>query len=127
MPADRKRLEQALLNLMLNAAEAMPAGGTLTLRTRALDDDRVEIEVRDTGVGIPAGELEKVTLPFYSTKPSGTGLGLPLVARVAAAHGGTLVVESEPGRGTVVRMRLPVRDEASRSLEASWQTQESSS
>ena len=127
VPADRKRLEQALLNLMLNAAEAMPAGGTLTLRTRALDDDRVEIEVRDTGVGIPAGELEKVTLPFYSTKPSGTGLGLPLVARVAAAHGGTLVVESEPRRGTVVRMRLPVRDEASRSLEASWQTQESSS
>jgi signal transduction histidine kinase len=126
VPADRKRLEQAVLNLVLNAVEAMPKGGTLTLRTRGEGADLVEIEVQDTGVGIPAGELEKITLPFYSTKPSGTGLGLPLVARVVAAHGGMLLVESEPGRGTRVRVRLPARGVPVRMTEAaSWQTQES--
>lgn len=126
VPADRRRLEQAVLNLVLNAVEAMPAGGTLTLRTRCVSADCVEFEVQDTGVGIPAGELEKITLPFYSTKPSGTGLGLPLVARVVAAHGGTLAVESEPGRGTTIRVQLPVREVPGRLMEAaSWQTQES--
>lgn len=126
VPADRKRLEQAVLNLVLNAVEAMPKGGTLTLRTRCEGADLIEIEVQDTGVGIPAGELEKITLPFYSTKPSGTGLGLPLVTRVVAAHGGALLVESEPGKGTRVRVRLPVRGVPVRMTEAaSWQTQES--
>lgn len=126
--ADRKRLEHALQNLMLNGLEAMSSGGQLTLRTTALPADWVEIEVRDTGVGIPPGELEKITLPFYSTKPSGTGLGLPLVTRVIAAHEGTLALESEPGKGTTVRVRLRSGAQPGRLMEAaSWQTRESSS
>jgi signal transduction histidine kinase len=128
LSGDRKRLEQAILNLVLNGLEAMPGGGRLTLRTHQLPPDRVEIEVQDTGVGIPAGELEKITLPFYSTKPSGTGLGLPLVTRVIAAHEGTLALESEPGKGTTVRVRLRARAQPGRLMEAaSWQTRESSS
>jgi two-component system sensor histidine kinase AtoS len=88
----------------------------------------VEIEIRDTGIGIPAGELEKITLPFYSTKPSGTGLGLPLVTRVVAAHEGTLMLESEPGKGTTVRVRLRSGAEPGQLMEAAtWQTRESSS
>jgi signal transduction histidine kinase len=126
--ADRKRLEQAITNLVLNGLEAMPGGGQLTVRTTVLGPDRVEIEVRDTGVGIPAAELERIILPFYSTKPSGTGLGLPLVTRVVAAHEGTLALESEPGKGTTVRVRLRTGRQPGRLMEAAtWQTRESSS
>lgn len=125
---DRKRLEQAISNLVLNGLEAMAGGGQLTIRTALLPPDRVEIEVRDTGVGIPPAELEKITLPFYSTKPAGTGLGLPLVTRVVAAHEGTLSLESEPGKGTTVRVRLRAGSQPGGIMEAaSWQTRESSS
>lgn len=126
--ADRKRLEQALLNLLLNGVEAMPQGGRLVLRTACVQPDWVDVEIVDSGVGIAAAELERITLPFYSTKPTGTGLGLPLVTRVIAAHGGSLAFESEPGKGTTVRVRLRTRAEPGRQLEAAtWQTQESSS
>jgi signal transduction histidine kinase len=104
---DGRRLEQAAANLLLNAAEAMPGGGTLVLRM-GRGVDTVWFEVEDTGPGIPEGELEKVMLPFYSTKPSGTGLGLPLVARVVAAHEGRLAVDSRPGEGTRIRVELPL-------------------
>ena len=103
---DRHRLEQAVLNVMLNAMEAMEGTGTLTVALRP-GGAGVEIEFRDTGPGIPEEEIQKIVLPFYSTKPAGTGLGLPLVGRVVAAHGGTLDIESEPGHGTVVRISLP--------------------
>ena len=126
--ADRKRLEQALLNLMLNGVEAMPQGGQLVLRTAAVPAGWVDVEVVDSGVGIPAAELERITLPFYSTKPTGTGLGLPLVNRVIAAHGGSLAFDSQPGRGTTVRVRLETLEESDSLMEAAtWQTQESSS
>jgi signal transduction histidine kinase len=103
---DAQRIEQVVLNFLLNAAEAMPEGGTLTvrLRTRA---GRVQLEFADTGVGIPAEEVEKVFLPFYSTKPTGTGLGLSLAARIISAHQGSVRIESEPGKGTTIRMELP--------------------
>jgi signal transduction histidine kinase len=104
---DARRLEQVVVNLMLNAAEAMPGAGTLTLRL-GRTDDHAWIEVGDTGVGIPEAEVEKVLLPFYSTKPAGTGLGLPLVARVVAAHGGRIGIDSELGAGTRVRVELPL-------------------
>jgi signal transduction histidine kinase len=103
---DRHRLEQAVLNVMLNAMEAMDEGDTLTVTIGSIDD-RVLLEFRDTGPGIPQAEIEKVVLPFYSTKPAGTGLGLPLVARVVAAHRGELDIRSEPGAGTTVRILLP--------------------
>ncbi len=103
---DQHRLEQAVLNLLLNAMEAMESGGVLTVVVRP-EGGRAAIEVRDTGPGIAAEETEKVILPFYSTKPGGTGLGLPLVARVVAAHEGTLEIESAQGKGTTVRITLP--------------------
>jgi signal transduction histidine kinase len=104
---DAKRLEQVVLNLMLNGAEAMHGAGTLTVRLREAGD-AATLEVEDTGGGIPQSEIERVMLPFYSTKPSGTGLGLPLVARIVAAHQGRIDLDSEPGRGTVVRIELPL-------------------
>jgi two-component system, NtrC family, sensor kinase len=103
---DRHRIEQAVLNVMLNAVEAMDAGGVVTVTVRPAGE-AVELEFRDTGPGIPESEIEKVILPFYSTKPAGTGLGLPLVARVVAAHRGELDIQSEPGVGTTVRIVLP--------------------
>jgi signal transduction histidine kinase len=125
--ADRKRLEQALLNLLLNGAEAMHGAGRLVLRTIGTDPEHVVIEIVDSGVGIPQAELERITLPFYSTKPTGTGLGLPLVTRVIAAHGGSLAFESEPGLGTTVRVRLETRDDPVPLMEATCQTPEFSS
>jgi signal transduction histidine kinase len=104
---DPRRLEQVVLNLMLNAAEAMHGGGTLTLRLTQ-HEDVAHLVVGDTGVGIPQAEIDRVMLPFYSTKPSGTGLGLPLVARIVAAHQGRIHIESEPGRGTRVSIELPL-------------------
>jgi signal transduction histidine kinase len=106
---DARRLEQVVVNLMLNAAEAMTQGGTLTLRLDRTDD-RAVIEIADTGAGIPEAEIEKILLPFYSTKPAGTGLGLPLVARVVAAHDGRISIESEVGSGTCVRIELPAAE-----------------
>jgi signal transduction histidine kinase len=110
---DRHRIEQAVLNVMLNAMEAMESGGVLSIGIRPAGA-RVTLEFRDTGPGIPEAEIEKVVLPFYSTKPAGTGLGLPLVARVVAAHHGELDIRSEPGAGTTVRITLPVAPSADR-------------
>jgi signal transduction histidine kinase len=123
---DGKRLEQAFANLALNAAEAMAGGGTLTIRVRPAGEGWVEVEVADTGAGIPPGQLEQVMKPFYSTKAAGTGLGLPLVARIVASHGGRVTVESEMGMGTTVRVHLPVGAPVSLGHEeAMWQTRAS--
>jgi signal transduction histidine kinase len=119
---DAQRLEQVALNLMLNAAEAMPDGGHLRIRVLG-EATRAVIEISDTGVGIPPDEVEKVFRPFYSTKPTGTGLGLALAARIIAAHEGAVHVDSEPGRGTTVRVELPVAPADSRNAEGSqWLT-----
>jgi signal transduction histidine kinase len=106
---DAARLEQAVLNLCLNAAEAMPEGGRLTVATRGRGDT-VEIDVSDTGVGIPPENLAKILTPFFSTKALGTGLGLPLVARVVTAHGGSVAVESEVGKGTMFHLEIPAKE-----------------
>lgn len=103
---DPHRLEQAVLNVMLNAVEAMPSGGRLTVAARA-EAEHIRVTFADTGVGIPADQLERVMRPFYSTKATGTGLGLPLVARVVAAHNGHLDIASVPGTGTTVTIELP--------------------
>jgi signal transduction histidine kinase len=113
--ADPQRLRQVFLNLLTNASDAMPRGGTLTLRTApaTLPDGMpaVLIEVRDTGVGIPAENLERVTEPFFTTKEEGkgTGLGLPICRRVVQEHHGTIEIASEVGKGTTVRVVLPVK------------------
>ena len=103
---DEEIFEQALLNLMLNAEQAMPDGGTLTLIGR-IDGDSVCLEVIDTGCGMTPDVLAKVFRPFHTTKKDGNGLGLATARKVVLAHGGTIHVQSEPGRGTKFTIRLP--------------------
>jgi len=137
--ADRGQLRQLFLNLFTNAGDAMPEGGTLTIRVGGAErfvnrrigesekgglvshspllplsdphlPTHVVIEITDTGIGIAPEDLPKVMEPFFTTKPEGkgTGLGLPICRRIAQEHHGTLEIESEVGKGTVVRVRLPV-------------------
>ncbi len=106
---DGRRLRQAFLNIMANAVEAVtPGGGHVTIATQVLPGSSVEVSVTDTGHGLEPEQVEQALRPFYSTKPLGTGLGLPLVARIVAAHEGGLTIESRPKRGTTVRITLPV-------------------
>lgn len=106
VPLDAEMFEKVLLNLMLNAEDAMPEGGTLTIQARA-EDGWVVLDVIDTGCGM-AGELvERVFKPFVTTKPEGNGLGLATARKIVVAHGGTIEVQSEPGRGTKFTVRLP--------------------
>ncbi|HET9551808.1 MAG TPA: ATP-binding protein [Anaeromyxobacteraceae bacterium] len=103
-------LRQACVNVLMNACEAMPHGGTLRVATALVDEGRaVEVAFQDTGPGIPKEKLARVFDPFFSTKEHGTGLGLSVVYGVAARHGGTVEIRSEPGQGTWVGLRLPVR------------------
>jgi two-component system, NtrC family, nitrogen regulation sensor histidine kinase NtrY len=104
--ADPELLHRALSNLALNAMDAMPQGGTLTLRTRQ-GDDRVFVEVADTGAGLTAEECERLFTPYYTSKPHGTGLGLAIVQSIISDHGGRISVRSEPGRGTTFIIELP--------------------
>ncbi len=105
---DRAQLEQALLNLVTNAVDAMPDGGRLSLAARA-DGESVELVVADSGDGIPHEDLPRVFDPLYTTKPpgKGTGLGLPILREIVLAHGGTVRLESRPGEGTIATVRLP--------------------
>jgi len=107
---DSAQLQQAFLNVMSNAREAMPEGGELTIVARRSGSE-VVIEFRDSGGGIGRGDLRRVREPFFSTKQSGSGLGLAIVDKVVADAGGRLEIESERGRGTTVRMTLPVAEE----------------
>lgn len=104
--ADVAQLRQLLLNLLRNAREAMPSGGSLHVATRA-DDSSVWIEVRDTGHGIPSGRLPRIFDPFFTTKERGTGLGLAMAQEIAQEHGGLLTCESAEGQGTSFTLRLP--------------------
>jgi signal transduction histidine kinase len=109
----RDQLQQALLNLCLNAVEAMPVGGTLTVRTRHNPDrDEVWLSIRDTGVGIEPEALTHIFEPFVTTKTTGTGLGLPITHDIARRHGGRIEVESEIGQGTTFTLCLPVLADA---------------
>jgi signal transduction histidine kinase len=109
-PVDEKLIRQALLNLVLNAQQAMPDGGTLTVST-ATEGDRAVISVRDTGVGVSERDRERILRPFFSTKAGGNGLGLSITQRIVHEHGGMLKLESEPGHGAVFRIKLPLRPE----------------
>lgn len=107
LQADEDMVLQALVNLMMNAVEASGAGHVVTVSVRWVADD-VVFEVADTGRGIPTTDLETVFRPFYTTRHTGTGLGLPISRGVAEKHGGTLSLTSEVGRGTTAVMRLPL-------------------
>jgi signal transduction histidine kinase len=98
--------KQALLNLFLNAQQAMPRGGELTVQA-ARDDGGVRLDLIDTGKGMPPEVIAKAFRPFYSTRSGGTGLGLPTTRKIIEAHGGTIDVQSEVGRGTKFTVRLP--------------------
>jgi signal transduction histidine kinase len=105
--ADGALLREAIRNIVANAIEAMPEGGTLTLRTSADGDGYIEMAVGDTGPGVPAEDLERVFQLYYTTKDGGTGLGLPMAARAIDLHGGTVRIESQSGQGAIVTLRLP--------------------
>ena len=104
---DAVALEQLFLNLLLNSAQAMAPGGRASLAVD-IDGADVRVVVTDSGSGIPPEDLEHVLDPFFSTKADGTGLGLPIARQIAAAHGGSLTIESVPGNGTRVEVRLPL-------------------
>ncbi len=106
--ADADLLHRAFQNLVLNALDAMPAGGTLTLRT-SQRDGYVRIEVGDTGAGLTPEECARLFTPYYTTKQQGTGLGLAIVQAVISDHSGTISLVSEEGRGTTFRIELPQR------------------
>jgi signal transduction histidine kinase len=103
---DPMQLEQAILEIVSNALDAMPAGGRLGIRA-FVDEGEVVIEVSDTGGGIPAEVLPSVCEPFFTTRQEGTGLGLAIAKRYVEQNGGRLEIASRPGEGTTVRLRLP--------------------
>lgn len=110
---DEAQLRAVALNLVRNSRESMPGGGTLRVRTRRADGG-VELEVEDTGGGMPPEVLARIFEPFYTTKERGTGLGLAYARRVVAEHGGRIQCDSAPGRGTTFTIRLPGRGDAAK-------------
>lgn len=109
---DRVQVGQVVLNLLTNAVQAMPDGGTLTLRGRAAAEHWVVLDVEDTGVGIPTDQQEKVFEPLFTTRARGIGLGLAVSRGLAQANGGSLTLVSKIGRGTTFSLRLPTGPEA---------------
>ncbi|HEY1338395.1 MAG TPA: ATP-binding protein [Bryobacteraceae bacterium] len=106
-PFDAELMERVFYNLALNAAQATVPGGAVTVKTRAAGG-RAEIAVIDRGVGIDPKQADSIFNPFFTTKPQGVGLGLAIVAKIVDEHGGKIAVESEPGKGSVFRVLLPM-------------------
>ncbi|HTS25964.1 MAG TPA: ATP-binding protein [Bryobacteraceae bacterium] len=104
---DAELLERVFYNLVLNAAQATAPGGTVTVKTRA-SGGMAEVAVIDRGVGIDPQHLDSVFNPFFTTKPDGVGLGLAIVAKIVDEHGGKIAVESEPGKGSIFHVLLPM-------------------
>jgi signal transduction histidine kinase len=103
---DREKLKQVVINLVVNAIEAMKSGGTLTARV-ACSADRVSIVMQDTGPGIEPQDIPNVFDPFFTTKEAGTGLGLTIVRKIVDQHAGEVHLASERGRGTRVEVTIP--------------------
>ena len=109
--ANKTEIRQILWNLMLNAVQAMPEGGILKVEARPArveQRDGVEISIDDTGCGIEEQDFSKIFNPFYTTRDTGTGLGLAVVNRILDAYGGKIHMQSEPGKGSVFTIWLPV-------------------
>jgi len=104
---DIHQIQQVLINLMLNAIQAMADGGTLSIRTFSEDGEGVGIEVRDTGIGIPGAHMKKIFDPFFTTKSEGTGLGLSISLKILENHGATIDVVSEAGEGSTFTIHFP--------------------
>lgn len=108
--ADPMQLQQVFMNILINAADAMRDGGTLTVLTRfELSEDAIEVMISDTGKGMDREQIENIFQPFFTTKPKGTGLGLSISKRLIEQHGGSLRVESDVGKGSTFTITLPVR------------------
>ncbi|BDV42139.1 sensor histidine kinase [Geotalea uraniireducens] len=109
---DGEKLRQAFLNIIINALQATPAGGRVTIATTLVPagdhPTGCEISIRDSGAGMDAATRMRIFEPFFTTKPNGTGLGLAITRKIVESHGGTLAVASEPGRGTTVTISLPL-------------------
>ncbi|MDQ7830420.1 MAG: ATP-binding protein [Desulfovibrionaceae bacterium] len=105
---DPDRFSQALLNVFLNAVQAMPTGGTLSVAVGVADDGRAFVETADEGVGIDPADMGKIFNPYYTTKAAGTGLGLAVALKIVEAHGGEMRAAPRPGGGTVIAMHLPL-------------------
>jgi signal transduction histidine kinase len=104
---DDTQFKQALLNLLVNARQVLPEGGSVTVRTRAGARGEIVLEVEDNGPGIPPETRERIFEVFYSSRGGGTGLGLPIARQIIERHGGTIQLQSEEGRGTRFTIRLP--------------------
>jgi len=106
---DREQMKQVILNLLLNALQAMPGGGRLRLSAQVLEDNRwIQLSIQDTGVGIPPEDMNKLFDPFFSTKEGGVGLGLSIAHRILDQHRGKIQAQSTPGRGTLFTLWLPI-------------------
>ena len=116
-PIDPTQTQQALVNLVKNAMQAMTRGGTLTLQTGS-NDEAVWVSVADTGGGIPQEQINRIFEPFYTTKKKGSGLGLMIVQRIVRAHNGRIELDSHVGQGTTFRIWLPLHEKKPRLLEA---------
>jgi two-component system NtrC family sensor kinase len=117
--ADMQQIQQMLLNLSLNAIDAMPQGGQLTLGAAKDGSSGITLIVADTGAGISSEMLRRIFQPFYTAnKRRGLGLGLPICDRIAKAHGGSISVESQPNRGTTFRIYLPINADGDVSVTA---------
>jgi PAS domain S-box-containing protein len=114
---DRAQLKQAFYNVIKNALQAMRSGGILRIRTEA-DEAYVTVSFIDSGVGIAPEEIGQLFEPYFTTKKAGTGLGLMIVQRIVREHGGTIEIESDKGRGTTFRIKLPIHEKRTRLLEA---------
>ena len=115
---DRAQLKQAFYNVIKNALQAMRSGGILRIRTET-DESNVTVSFIDSGIGIAPEQIGRLFEPYFSTKEKGTGLGLMIVQRIVRQHGGTIEVESDKGRGTTFRIKLPIHEKRMRLLEAS--------
>ena len=112
--ADPMHLQQIFMNLLLNAVDAMPEGGTLTMKT-SLDAavSMVRIEIADTGKGVESGVMDKLFQPFFTTKPKGTGLGLAITKRLVEEHGGEISLQNNAEGGVTFILQLPVTQQQS--------------
>jgi signal transduction histidine kinase len=109
VPMDQEQIHRVIMNIALNAIEAMPEGGTLTVRTTSItggSGDAAGISIRDTGRGIPRDVIKQIFTPFFTTRERGTGLGLAICRRIITNHGGKIRVKSIPGKGTIFYIRL---------------------
>jgi signal transduction histidine kinase len=107
---DQARMHQAVLNLLKNAMESIRGSGVISLSAHSRGPHHVVVRITDTGVGIPATDLQRVFEFEYTTKEKGLGLGLPMAREIIQAHGGEIKVESEPGKGTTFELTLPRKE-----------------